>query len=298
MSHLERALRACGLACVMWAMPAWSAPEMPIIKFGFYLPTIRDVNMADIKVSLQVWADELGKPYGYQVITALYDDMSAMRSAMNRLELHFVNASGMELAETFAPDELQGGYARRIQGVDEGLALVTNSTSGIHAFSDLRGKRLVRLSRDRLSEIFLETQCLKAAGKKCQEYLVLTEERRDIQSVYSVFFGKADAALVALSTLHTAAELNPQIKQRLRVISDWRTTAMSFGMMTRHADLASRDIMMGSVKETLKSPRGRQMLELFKADYLEVVDASALKPYWALLQEYRALDKARGAKTK
>jgi hypothetical protein len=56
--------------------------------------------------------------------------------------------------------------------------------------------------------------------------------------------------------------------------------------------------MMGSVRETLKTARGRQMLELFKTDFVDAVEPSALNAYWALLQEYRALDKAYGVKKK
>jgi hypothetical protein len=88
------------------------------------------------------------------------------------------------------------------------------------------------------------------------------------------------------------------VATRLKVIQDWKTTALVFGMMTHDADPAVINLMMGSVRETLKTPRGRQMLELFKTDFLDAVDPGALNAYWALLQEYRALDKAYGAKKK
>jgi ABC-type phosphate/phosphonate transport system substrate-binding protein len=265
---------------------------------GFYIPSIRDANMADIKVSLQSWAEELGKPFGLKILTATYDDMAAVRAALDRAEVDFINASGMELAELFTPLDLRGGYASRHHGVEEGLALVVSKKSGIHGFSDLRGKRVVRLSRDRLSEIFLETQCLKATGQDCRELLVLSEEKRDIQSVYSVFFGRADAALVTLSTLHTAIDLNPQVAERLSVIIDWKARALIFVMMTKHADPASRDLILGSANEVLKTARGRQMLEMFKADEIESADAEDLRPYWTLLKEYDDLRKARAAKRK
>jgi hypothetical protein len=204
----------------------------------------------------------------------------------------------MELAETFGPGELQRGYASHKQGADEGLALVVRSDSGLTSFPELRNKRVSRLSNDRLAEIFLETQCLNAAKQRCNQFLTLIEEKRDIQSVYGVFFGKADAALVTMATLHTAIELNPQVATRLKVIQDWKTTALVFGMMTRDADPAVIQVMMGSVRETLKTARGRQMLELFKTDFVDAVEPSALNAYWALLQEYRALDKAYGMKKK
>jgi len=286
------------LLSLLTSWPASAAPEAVPLNMGFYLPAIRDANMTDLKVSLGVWAEEVAKPYNIKIRTISYEDMDSMRRALDRAEVNFINAPGMELAELFRPDELRQGYARRHHGMDEGLVLVVAKNSAIQRFSDLRGKRVIRLSDDRLSNYFLETQCLKTAGQDCREFLALSEEKRDIQSVYSVFFGRADAALVQISTLRIAEDLNPQVAQRLRVILDWKASALIFGMMTRNTEESHRTLILNSVREALKTPRGRQLLELFKTDYLEPVEADALKPYWALLREYNVLHKASLARKK
>lgn len=273
------------------ASPAGSAVEREPLRMGFYMPAIRDANLADLKVSLGLWTEEIGRPYGIRIFTSTYDDMTALRRALDQRELNFISAPGMELAEVFKPGEIKQGYARRQEGVDEGIALIVSKASGIRQFADLRGKRVLRLNRDRLAEYFLETQCLKTAGQACKDYLNLVEERRDIQSVYAVFFGKADAALVSLATLRTAVELNPQIRQRLTPILEWKAPALMFGLMTWHTDDSYRNLIVNSIKDAMKTLRGRQILELFKTDYLEPVDADALKPYWALLKEYQELRK-------
>lgn len=291
----------CALCLAFAALSATSAAteqEKPTIKMGFYLPSLRDANLADVKISLQSWADELGKPYGYHVLTTTFEDAASMRSAFNRGDLDFVNGSGMELAEIFSANELREGYARRNQGVDEGLALVALKTAGVRSFSDLRGKRVSRLSKDRLIEVFLETLCLKTAARECRDFLSLTEEKRDIQSVYSVFFGKSDAALVSLPTLRTAIELNPQIGQRLTVVLDWKSQATTYGMMTRAANPELRNLVIKSARDATNTPRGRQFLEMFRTDHIEAVDSTTLNPFWALLQEYTELRKQVGTRKK
>jgi hypothetical protein len=276
------------LVCLQASASPAAPPQEPL-KLGFYLPSIRDVNQADLKISLGVWVTEIGKPLGLTVTTTTYADIAAMRQALDRAEMNFFSGPGMELAEVFAPEEIRSGYARRNKGVDEGIALLVSKDAGIKRFADLRNKRLSRLSNDRLSDIFLEVQCIKAAGMACRDFLQMKEEKRDIQSVYNVFFGRADAALVSLATLRTANELNPQVGQRLQVLLDWKAKALMFGMMTRHTQDAYRTLILNSVTESMKTPRGRQILELFKTDYLEPVDAEALQPYWALLREYHEL---------
>lgn len=287
---MKRILPACLLMLLGLGVRAEPLP----LSMGFYLPAIREASMADLKISLKAWVEEIGKPYGVRIRSATFDDMGELRRALDRAELNFINAPGMELAETFAPDEIRQGYARRHLGIEEGLALVVSNGSGLRSFADLAGKRLSRLSEDRLSSYYLETQCLKAAGVDCRDYLQMSEEKRDIQSVYHVFFGRADAALVNLATLRTAEELNPQVAQRLRVIQDWKAKGLYFGMMTRHTDESYRGLILRSAKAALNTARGRQLLELFKTDYLEPVDADALKPYWALLREYQSLRKTKG----
>jgi len=293
--NLGRLILLLLLAGLQASQALAATPQEPL-KLGFYLPAIRDANQADLKVSLGIWVTEIGKPLGLIVTTATYADIAAMRQALDRAEMNFFSGPGMELAEVFTPEEIRSGYARRNKGVDEGIVLLVSNTSGIKHFADLRNKRLSRLSNDRLSDIFLEVQCIKAAGMACRDFLQMKEEKRDIQSVYNVFFGRADAALVSLATLRTANELNPQVGQHLHVLLDWKAKALMFGIMTRHTQDSYRNLILHSVTETMKTPRGRQILELFKTDYLEPVDAEALQPYWALLREYNDLRKARPAK--
>ena len=174
------------LAC--WqAPPAPAAPAQEPLKLGFYLPAIRDANLADLKVSLGIWVTEIGKPHGLTVTTTTYSDIAAMRQALDRAEMNFFSGPGMELAEIFTPEEIRSGYARRNKGVEEGIVLLVSNASGIRSFADLRNKRLSRLSNDRLSDIFLEVQCIKAAGMACRDFLQIKEEKRDIHSVYNVF---------------------------------------------------------------------------------------------------------------
>lgn len=274
------------LFCCLAMLPAWSTEPL---RIGFYTPGLRDANQTDLKASLGIWTEEVGKPYGVRILSFMYDDIAAMRGAVDRRDINFINAPGMELAELFAPEEIREGYARRQHAAEEGLALVVARDSTIRSFADLRGKSVWRLSGDRLSQVYLETQCLKNFAQGCKTALALKEEKRDIQSIYAVFFGRAEAALVYLPTLNTARELNPQVGQRLRVLRDWKAKAAFFGMMTRHTDPAYRGLILNSTREAVKTARGRQLLELFRTDYLEPVDADDLKPYWALLREYREL---------
>lgn len=256
---------------------------------GFYLPSVRDANRADLRVSLQSWADTMGRQLGMNVVSTLYEDMATLRRAVESKQVQLVNSSGMEMVEAFSADELGQGFTRHRSGVDEGLVLLVNATSGIHRFSELKGRQIVRLGNDRLYEVFLELQCLKATGDNCGNFARISEEKQDVQSLYRLFFGKADAALVSLATLKMAGEMNPQVSRRLTGILEWKAKGIQFGMLARDADPTSRDMLLNSVGEIMASPSGKQILELFKTDSLVAVDAIDLQPFRDLLADYRSL---------
>jgi hypothetical protein len=280
------------------ACPPWAATQQQPLTMGFYLPGIRDANLTDVRASLQFWIEEVGRPYELQAKALMYEDMRALYRDAMRGRVNFVIAPGMEIAETFTPEEITQGFCGARRGTEEGLALIVRKGNMLQKFSDLRGKRVLRLAQDRLAYIFLETQCQRQAASACAELFDLTEETRDVQSIHKVFFGKADAALVSLSALHTASEMNPQVGGRLQILLDWRAKSLSFGMMTVRSDPAYRDLILRSAMQATQSARGRQILELFKTDYMEPVSSADLQPFWRLLQENQVLTHPTSTKTK
>ena len=297
------ALRRAGswlglLGLLVLAGQARAEPAMTPLVLGFYLPGIRDANPTDIRASLQLWVEEIAKPYRLQGEARMYDDMRVLyRDAMqNRVDL--VIAPAMELTETFRPEELTQGFSARRRGSDEGLALIVQKSSGLSQFRDLRGKHVLRLSNDRLGQIFLETQCQRETASPCSKLFNLAEEKRDVQSIHRVFFGQADAALVSLGTLHAASELNPQIGARLRVLLEWKAQSLAFGMMTVRSDPAYRDLLLRSAMQASQTVRGVQILELFKTDYMVRAGISDVQPFWNLYHEYQDLTHRKAASRK
>jgi len=274
------------LACLITlCAPASRAAD--ILNMGFYLPGIRDANLADVHITLQLWADEVGKAHGINVTAYTYTDMAALYRDSMGGKINLVVAPAMEIAETFAPEELAQGFQGMHHGTGEGLALIVRASDGIRQFGDLRGKKVLHLSNDRLSSVFLATQCRKLAGTACADLFQVAVEKRNNQAIHKVFFGQADAALVSISALHAATELNPQIRQRLHHLLEWKTSSLSYGMMPARTDKGLRDRVLKAIMKATTTVRGKQILELFKTDYMERVDRHELQPYWRLHREHQ-----------
>lgn len=278
-------LLAC-LVCLL-ALLGNSVRGADALNMGFYLPGIRDANLADVKVTLKLWAEEVGKIYDIDATANTYADMASMRRDMQSGALNMVVAPGMEIAETFAADELAEGFNGKHRGTGEGLALIVRAAGEIKEFGQLRGRNVLRLANDRLSSVFLESRCRELARQACDDFLRIVDEKHNSQAIHKVFFGQADAALVSLSSLHAAGELNPQVRQRLRILLDWKTTSLAFGMMSVLTPPSLRARVIDSALRVATTVRGRQILEIFKTDYMERVDVHELQPYWSLHRESR-----------
>jgi hypothetical protein len=292
---MKRCLFAC-LAILLFG-PVGRAADPDPLNMGFYLPGVRDVPRADVLVTLQLWADEVGKIYGYQMKPIVYDDMPALRRDMASGYLNIAVAPGMELAENFRPEELAEGFIGRHNNTEEGLALVA-ADPALLKLKDLRGKRVLQLSNDRVSETFLEVECRHQAASPCRNLFSLNEEKRDAQLVYKVFFGQADAALVKLSTLQAVEDMNPQVGKRLHVLLSWKVKSISFGMMNPHNPPEFRERLLSAAIQASKKVRVKQILELFKTDYMEQASPSDLEPFWRLHGEYLNLTNRNSTRKK
>ncbi len=266
------------------------------LNMGFYLPAIREANLTDVRASLQFWAEEVGRPYALTARVEMYDDMSALRRAVLQGNINLIIAPGMEIAEAFNPEDVAGGFVGVRKGSEEGLALIVAGDSGVTRFTDLRGKKVLHLGNDRLTQVFLGIQCMRDFRAPCQDVLKTSEEKRDVLAIHKVFFGQADAALVSLGALHAAGELNPQVSRRLRVIAEWRVRALTFGVMNALNPESYRAQVQRSALDVVRGARGRQILELFKTDHMERADRTDLRPYWQLLKEYKDLSRTISAR--
>ena len=66
--------------------------------------------------------------------------------------------------------------------------------------------------------------------------------------------------------------------------------------MTVRSEPAYRDLVLRSAMQAEKTVRGKQILELFKTDYMEQVDKTELQTYWRLQREYQELTRSKATR--
>jgi ABC-type phosphate/phosphonate transport system substrate-binding protein len=291
-----RALRrGCSKACsrimlglLLLVVTTASAEET--VRMGFLVGTRRDMTLADVRASFDLWAQELATKFDVPVQVLYYDDIVEMQQALRRGEINGVSADAMSLARTFKEDDLAEGFSVAMRG-GWNLILLTGKGSAIQGVNDLPGKRVALLAGDQTSSLYLERLCQRHYGRDCNKVFAdIQHVPNNSQAVLRLFFGKADVALVYRYGLELSKELNPQLEKSIgSVIAELPLTSLYYTFFGAAVSTDLRRHTLRVVPTMHTYPRGRQLLDILKMDHLEPAQPSELKPFMQLEREYREL---------
>lgn len=266
-----------------------AAPSGETLRVAVHLGALRDASRTDVEVSLKVWAEELVRFLNVPTEIRFYDSLPAIRQDLDSGRINFVIADGIDLLRYFDTDSLADGFGGRSPGEDT-LLLLSRKDAGIRSSSDLAGKRVVLLSDNEISDLWMETFCLRTFQKSCAGAgLLITKETRSQQQVLQVFFGKVDAALVRGYPYLLAVDLNPQIRSRTQVLERIALYPGALGLFAGSVSPAFREYVISRVPAMHDHPRGRQMLEVLQSEKISRFPKSVLEPIRQLRREHAAL---------
>jgi ABC-type phosphate/phosphonate transport system substrate-binding protein len=206
----------------------------------------------------------------------------------------------VDIALTFPVQELADGFSGYNSEPDH-LLLVVRRDSGIQSPADLAGKRVIMMERDKLSDIYLETLLLQAWGKADWKRLAPpAREQRSSQLAHRLFFNQADAALIYRNGYDAALALNPQIERQLRVLEDYSLKIRSphIGLFSAQVRPEHRSFISEAAMRLNGTARGRQVMQIYKAEGMVPTRVGDLAPFERLLEAHRALKQPSPAPAK
>jgi ABC-type amino acid transport substrate-binding protein len=257
---------------------------------------MRDASRADVEASMTVWAEEVMKAVDLSAEIRFYDNLADIRRDVESGRVNFVVADGTTLIRHFAPDEFADGFGGG-GTAEASMVLVARKGSGISGVRDLAGKRVLLLSNNEISELLMDTLCLRHLEQPCAKAGVAIEtENRSQQLLLKLFFGKADAALVRGYALEVASELNPQIRERTQVIERFSVYGGVVGLFSRRVNPALREYTIEKVPLVQKNPRGQQILQVMQTDKVVRYPRTILDPIRDLMREHSALLARQGVR--
>jgi len=282
---------AC-LFALFLALPAMPVPAdqgQETIRLGSYSGARREWSRAEVLSTFDLWAQELASRFQVPVTFTHYDDPRDLRRDFLAGKLHGVNTDAMTFVRLFKTDELAEGYATVMKGGWD-LMLFAGGDSPARGLADLTGKRIVLLEENAAGDLYLETLCLRHHQRACREvFAEIQRVNTSNQALMRVFFGKADLALVYGYGHAVAVEMNPQLERTLRKLAEYPLRSLFFAFYSTKVDKALRQRTVRVTPTLHTYPRGRQLLDIFKIDHLEMASPADLQPVIDLERDYQSL---------
>ncbi len=170
------------------------------------------------------------------------------------------------------------------------LLLLVHRSSGIKELSQLKGKSISIYNRDPIHQEYLDVILGREGLKGAGSFFSTIKQRKKAKStVLDVFFKQTDACIVSEMVFSISAELNPQLKKRLNIL----TTSKPFANDILFAISGLPQDHMERIKKALvgihEEPEGKQLMLISRAQrYVLAKDAdlSSLRELW---QAYKKL---------
>lgn len=255
----------------------------------------RNVNEADLLATMKVWIMTVAEEKDLLVdphIT-IQPNLAALAEFGRTHSVDGFALSTPELdvlGREFHFDRLAVGVLGEHIG-DEYMLLV-HRDGGIERLDQLKASTIYLYDHVRMSlaRIWLDTVLLESnLGTTAQFFHSVSLEANIAKVVLPVFFETCMACLVTRTGFEVMTELNPQLKQQMRVLAV--SPSLIAGAFAFRSDTEStfRPQFLNAIDRLDESQSGRQLLTLTQADTIEVHPFSVLDDSLALIAKHRRL---------
>lgn len=274
-------------------------PKEARINTGYYYNSISEnANRTDIEISLNFWSKDLfglqAAKHNFNISSSnafLFDRIEDMRKAFDRGELDMIIAPPLLISRYFNRQDLADGFVGVLaEKKQEAVLLIARADNNIGQIKDLRGKRLEMDENDPMTEVFLDMLVLKAMQKSYKNInLSVQHQKKSDRIVLDVFFNKTDSGIVYSSSYWIMVELNPDIINKVKILSEYPIKARNFSYFRRDYPLVKE--LTDAAMTFPQLPRGKQLLEIFKTPNIDYCKVEELEHFDRLYKEYLQLKK-------
>ena len=267
------------------------------LNMGFYLSSISEVaNRSDIEISLNFWAKDIfemeARKRNFAITSSsavLFDRIEDMKNAFEQGELDLIVAPPLLITRYFKREDLGDGFVgMRDAKKPENLLLITRVDRKISGVKDLRNKRLMIIENDELADIFIDTLVLKALHQSYKNIgLSIQHQQKSNRIVLDVFFDKADAGVIYSSSYEIMGELNPDIKNKIKILAEYPIKGKNFSYF--RIDYPLIDDLTQVAMAFPGNPRAKQILEVFKTPEIDYCKVEELDSFDKFYKDYLQL---------
>ena len=272
------------------------------LNIGIMSSFFSGVNTADALAATKVWASAIVQKKGYAFTpqVAVFENTNAAVQAAkeNRLDL-LVSLSNEFWAIKNLVEMDPYFIASRHGRAEDEILLLAHRRSPIQKLDELEGKSILLSSVIGLSigKIWLENLVMEKGFDSLDSFSRNTSiTAKDSSAVLPVFFHKADACLIVSSGFDIITEMNPQLRNDLKIIVQSPPLVIAVISVRKSYGRDMKESLLDSLEDLHSDPKGQQILMLFKTERLVPFDKTYLTKVGQLIAEHERLEKQTKAR--
>lgn len=272
--------------------------EKNIISYeiGYSAKIFQNVSVTDATVGTQVVVRKIIDKTGLAIktTTQIYNDTETIVEALNYKGLDLIALLPEDYLRIRSAVAIEPYLIAEVRGnIFDEFILLARAGDGITQLSDLADKRIQIYAgvEGDLPGIWLDVLLMRAKLPQYQKFFSeVKKTQTESQAALPVFFDQADAAIITQIGFNTLVELNPQIGQKLKILTTSPGYANGLFCINRHQGPGhNRNRLAKAMCELHLTPEGKQMLTLFKVSRFHLFKDADLENIISLLNEYELL---------
>lgn len=258
--------------------------DLPTSHFVFLQDGIGELQKSEKQVAFDVWNEWTAQDGSYQLSTTWVSTMQDLLKIIKNKKVDYALLDGSNFIKYFPQlkPNLKGEtwVVQRTEKPFEEYVLLTSKESKATKLKQLKGTTLSLHSEFRLLKMYLDYIVKKSTHTLAENHFkVIREAKTESQSILDVFFGYSEACLVAKHVLEDAIELNPAIRNKIKII---HYSGEIFIPVIYIAFNNAPDITLTRFAEAVdklhNTVRGQQMLDLFGVHAIKKIEQKELYP--------------------
>lgn len=257
----------------------------------------QDLNPEDANSAFSIYIKHLEKRFNHKhkingkALTKAYSSIQEIKNGLSNGEINFLNTTTEEFLEIKKFFDIVPCLAAvRFSDLHSKYLLIANDDSELKSLNALKAKTLgfSKIFVDFLGDKWLNLHLAKLNEPTYDKFFNSVKYyNKEMNIVYDVFFKKIDCGVIGKDVFDTMCELNPQLRNKIRIIDSSNNFILSvISYYPKMIENKTIKLLIDDMGKYHTFAEGKNILTLFKISRLDKISEVDLLPTKNFLDEY------------
>lgn len=258
--------------------------------FGYDFKTVQEIggSLNSIKITLDTFAKKINSEFTLK----MFKDSNELVTALDENKITCASLTPLSYVISAKKNikPLVSAIGANSEDIFIRYIIVVRNDAEINTLDQLAGKSFAKTKSEETGNLYLSTELLKNKLKPIKTFFSnLPDYETQEEALYSVYFKKNMGCMISDDTLHMLIEMNPAIKDQMKIIL--KSEKYVYSGMFVNVDIP-KELEENLINTSLAihlTKSGRQTLKLVRTKKMLLVKDEDFNSIRLLLKEYKEI---------